>query len=110
MNPIWLSNNNMFTGSISATALSSNVVDVSLGHSVCLQVNVYSGTLAGTVILLGSNDGQNYATIPNSTITLAGSVGNQILPYIPLSCRYISAQIVRTAGTSTVDVYVSVKA
>jgi hypothetical protein len=69
-------------------------------EEITLQIDA-TGTLAGTVTLLGSLDNVNFYSL--GTFVVAAGVG-QIIPNFGVSARYLSASFTGASGTGTVTV------
>lgn len=96
----------MVSGTISATVTPATVIDFNLGDVVSMQV-ISTGTLAGTVHLQGSMDGQHFSDI--GTVTLAGANLSNLISFVGVACPYIGVSVTVTAGSSALQVFVGLK-
>ncbi len=78
------------------------------GVSIQLTMTKISGTVGGSVVLQGSNDGTNYVTIPSSGSLTATNVTSQGYLWYYSNSPYLYYRVLAT-GTGTMAAIISAK-
>lgn len=73
-----------------------------LPQMIIVQIDA-TGTLAGTVTLLGSLDGVKFYAFPNSAFAFTAATG-QLISNFGVSARYITCTVTGTSGAGSVTV------
>lgn len=101
--PLISTTNNKALDTVTNTASKSLVVAVSGPQSIVTivaTVTKISGTVAGTVRLLGSIDGVNYTAADATTYTATDVAGGQSTSWIVTPSKYVNYKVTYT-GTGT---------